>query len=389
MLLIVFLLLLSTVYWIAVAVTLFRAHRRTPRLAALDPPPPPQWPRLSLVIPACNEGETLEPAMISRLTEDYPDLELILVNDRSTDSTGAIADAVAARDTRVRVLHLNRLPEGWLGKIHALERGTELATGEWLLFSDADVHLARGVLRRAVAYCEARGLDHLAVVPEFRRADFALELPFATFARMVLLAARVWAVEDPQSRVSSGVGAFNLVRRSALMRTPGFSWLKMEVLDDVALGQMLKAHGARCSVAFGAGAVSLDIYRSVGELMRGMEKNGFASLGRFSGIRLVASALGFYALECSPLAALFAFGHPILQCAGLALAGLALLTSIAANRVVRRPLAPALLFPLGTAMLLGFGLRSGWLALRQGGIAWRGTLYPLRALREGMRLRFP
>jgi hypothetical protein len=383
------LLILSTLFWLLHAVVLVRAWRLTPRLAALAHPAPASWPPLSLVIPACNEAHTLGPAMASRLAEDYPALELIIVDDRSSDGTGAVADAIAAADPRVRVLHVDALPDNWLGKTHALARGTDAASGDFILYTDADVHLAPGTLRRAVACCEARGLDHLAVLPAFGRASFAMELPFATFMRGVLLATRVWAVEDPERRESYGVGAFNLVRRTALERTPGLASMKMEILDDLALGQMLKDHGARSSLALGHGAVALDFYGSAGELMRGMEKHGFRSLGRLGWARLVGFALGFWLVESAPLVALAACGHPLLQAAGLALLTLALATSVGANRFLGRPLVPALLFPIGTAMLIAFALRSGWLALRRGGIAWRGTIYPLAALRAGMRLRFP
>jgi glycosyltransferase involved in cell wall biosynthesis len=384
------LLVLSAAYWSLTSVLTLRAQRELPRLPRLDPPEPVAWPSLSLIIPACDEGDTLGPALESRLAEDYPDLEIIVVDDRSTDDTGAIADAAAALDPRVRVIHVASLPPEWLGKLHAMARGAELARGEWLLFSDADVHLARGTLRRSIAHCEARGLDHLAVVPSLGRAGLWVDVVLSTVCRMIGLQLRVRAVEDPHDRTALGVGAFNLVRTSALLRSPGLEWLKLELIDDIALGQMLKRSGARSSIALGEHFVSLrQFYPSLRALMHGMEKNGFATLGRFSYLRLCGSALGFFTLECVPLLVLFAHAAPLLQASAAATLLLAAAQAVRANRLLGLPSWPALLFPIGTALLLGFGLRSGWLAARHGGISWRGTRYPLRALREGSRLQFP
>src|SRR4051812_15058134 len=119
------LLALSALYWAAVAFQLAQALRHVPQLAELSPAPPARWPALSLVIPACNEASTLEPALRSRLREYYPDLELVVIDDRSTDGTGGIVERVAAGDSRVRPLHVDTLPEGWLGKVHALHVGAE------------------------------------------------------------------------------------------------------------------------------------------------------------------------------------------------------------------------------------------------------------------------
>ena len=135
-------------------------------------------------MPARNEVETLGPAMRSRLAEGYPALEVVLVDDRSTDGTDALVDAIAAEDPRVRALHLTSLPPGWLGKLHAMSEGLRLATGEWLLFSDADVDLAPGTLTRAVSYAEARQLDHLSILPQLRPATWLVDAALASFTRI-------------------------------------------------------------------------------------------------------------------------------------------------------------------------------------------------------------
>jgi len=216
----------------------------------------PRWPKVSLIIPACNEAGTLAAALASRLADNYPALEIVVVNDRSTDATGAIADEAAARDPRVRVIHLDALPEGWLGKLHAMQRGAAIASGEYLLLSDADTHWQPGTLRRVIARCEAGRLDHLAVAPTFWSSGLVLDAATAALTRMLMMAGRPWSVPDPESRAAFGVGAFNLVRSSSFARTGGFEYLRLEVADDVAIAAMMKQHGGRSEVLRGGVGIS-------------------------------------------------------------------------------------------------------------------------------------
>ena len=139
---------LSSVLFLLATITLVR---RCPQLGALCPPEPPSWPELGVVIAASNEAETIEPALRSLLAQDYPSLEIVMVDDRSTDRTGTIVDHLAASDARISRVHVRVLPAGWLGKVHALQRGVERVRGDFVLFTDADIHFAPGALRRAVA----------------------------------------------------------------------------------------------------------------------------------------------------------------------------------------------------------------------------------------------
>jgi cellulose synthase/poly-beta-1,6-N-acetylglucosamine synthase-like glycosyltransferase len=383
-------LLLGFLYWIATCALGLRALATMPVLADLRPADPPRWPSLSLIIPACNEADTIEGAVASRRAQDYPDLEIVLVEDRSTDATPALVDKIAAEDARVRALHIKELPAGWLGKLHALHQGARAARGEWLLFTDADVHFAPETLRKAIAYCEERGLDFLTVMPEFRPVGLLVDTAVSMFVRMVAGAAQVRSIEDPASRAAVGGGVFNLVRRSTFERTPGFEWLKLEVADDVAFGQMVKRSGARCSVVNARGKVALDFYESITGMARGCEKAGFAVVGRFSQLRLIASAAALFALEVSPLAAaLLPHGLPWLRAIGALMLGVALLGTAIINRGFGRSMWSSLLPALGALLMTTFFLRSGYLAWRRGGVMWRGTIYPTSVLRGGSRLELP
>lgn len=432
---------LGVLYWLLNALLVLRTIRRVPVLERLRPREPQRWPKLSVIIPACNEADIIEAATRSRLSDGYPNLEVLLIDDRSDDATGEIIDRLAATDDRVRALHITELPDGWLGKVHALQRGVEATTGEWLLFTDADVHVEPGTLRRTVAYCVERELDFLAAIPQFWPATFLLGCVLASFIRIICLSLRLWAVEDPKSTASVGVGAFNLVRRAALERTAGFEEIRMTVGDDVALGQMLKRCGRKCAAVNARRYVGLYFYRSLAEAARATEKSVLVAF-QFSYLRLVATSLVMLWCELSPIVALLAFagglsgspdtefatspdaglagqalsavgglgdeafappisGHAgpalgMLGVEGLALAGLgvtgmllALFSTLAINRWARMPLLPAAFFPLGVLLNTVIVARAAVLAAWRGGHMWRGVLYPNDVLRAGNRLRFP
>jgi cellulose synthase/poly-beta-1,6-N-acetylglucosamine synthase-like glycosyltransferase len=172
-------------------------------------------PPVSIVVAARDEARAIERAMRSLLALDYPGLELVAVDDRSADPTGAILDRLAAANARLKVLHVRELPAGWLGKNHALALGARDATGEILLFTDADVEFAPYSLREAVAVLEDERLDHLALAPRLRLPGAWLAACVAYFGRQFYVFLRPWRARDPRSGAHIGVGAFNLVRASA------------------------------------------------------------------------------------------------------------------------------------------------------------------------------
>lgn len=350
-------------------------------------PAPERWPRVSLIVPARNEEQTLGPAIRSRLAEGYPALEVVLIDDRSTDGTGAVVDGIAAADPRVRALHLTALPPGWLGKLHAMNEGLRHATGEWLLFSDADVHLAPGTLERAVRFAEAQQLDHLSILPQLRPATWLVDAALAPFTRTLLILGRVWLVSDPRSKVGGSVGAFGLVRRSALERSPGIEFLKLEVADDLALGQMLKASGARSAVVNGRGLVLMHWYRSLAELATGSEKG--AALFDFRLWPAVAWTGTITALELGPFVSALLSPFPAARWLGLLGASLLIGSTLWMCRFACQRSLPAFLSPLGVIVNTVLILRAAVLAKVRGGLMWRSTLYRPEELRPGRRIQAP
>lgn len=372
----------SALYWVAVALLLLRVVRSVPSVHALRAPPPLRWPRISVIMPARNEERTLESALRSKLRTTYPALELVLVNDRSTDATGTVAEALARTEPRLQVVHVEHLPDGWLGKVHAMQRGLERASGEWILFSDADVHLAPGTLERVISYAEHEGFDHLGVLPSLTCSGPVLQATLSTFFRLLCAGGRLWAVPDPRSSAAIGVGAFNLVRRTAFERSPGLEWLKMEIGDDAALGVMLKRSGARQAVLNGRSEVSLEFYPSYGALTHALEKNGAS----FPFPALLGGNLILCLLESGLLAGLVSGHAPLVLIASATWAVGASGTFIL-SRWLGLPRWPALLPFLGVLPLVWAMVRSGVLALVRGGVLWRGTYYPTSVVRTGSRMK--
>lgn len=373
-------------FWFLMAFLLLRIIWSLPRLSTLELEEPVSWPLVSVIIPACNEEASLEDAIQSLLAQDYPALEVWLVDDRSTDKTGEVIDALAARDPRIRPLRVESLPAGWLGKVHAMHVATQHAQGEWLLFTDADVHFRADTLRRAVSFLRMQKTDFLSVIPSFRTPGFLLNILTESFGMGFSLSLRIWKIGSRKSRAFAGMGAFNMIRRETFARTPGFPWLKMEVLDDVGLALMAYHAGARASLAGGYALLEVAWYESLPAMMRGVEKNMFGSMGFYHYGFFAFKMLLFVLAFVGPFVALLPLGVPGLMTLGWGAVAALCLSSAFFSRWKGDPFWAGLFAPLGTLFLTYPAARSAWRCWKQGGIIWRDTLYPIEALRAGMRL---
>ncbi|MBL8678662.1 MAG: glycosyltransferase [Myxococcales bacterium] len=367
------------------------ARRAVPAISSLserDAPPPARWPTLSVIVPAKDEAEHLEPALRSKLASDYPSLQIVVVDDRSTDATPSILRRMLDERTtdtgpELRVARVDALPEGWLGKLHALQRGFEASSGEWVLLADADVHIAPGVLRTLVAHAEAQSIDMIAVFPEMRPVSPIIDASIAGLLRVLCLSARLWKANDDDAKLGLGVGAFNLVRRRWIEETKAFELLRMEVADDVSLGVLLAQSGARTRLFAGRKDVSLVFQPTVGALLRSSDKGaGMLGWGLFKPLA-IASAPVLVELAL-PLAGLVRGGLSALV-AALALAAITV-THLLLTAHFAGPMAGATLWPLAHLFNAFAISRAGWLAWRRQGVVWRGTFYPRAVVDAGRRL---
>src|SRR5262245_4121277 len=234
------------------------------------------WPSVSLIATARNEERHIERAVRSLARLDYPSLQITIINDRSTDRTGEILDRLAAEFPQLNVVHVTELPAGWIGKNHAMQLGADRSSGDWLLFADGDVVYEPTVLKRAIVYAQSYRIDHLAGWPDVVAQTWLLNTFMLTFAIYLFLFVRVWAVRNPRSRAHIGVGAFNLVRAAVYRAVGGHKPIRMRPDDDLKLGKIIKRAGYRQDFVDCTGLVSVEMYRSVGELIRAMEKNAFS-----------------------------------------------------------------------------------------------------------------
>ena len=354
----------------------------------------PQWgrnpvstagnPRVSIIVPARNEEAAIEPALRSLLALDYDNYEVIAVDDRSTDRTGEIMDSLQnnSPESLLKVIHHTELPSGWLGKTHAMWTAANQASGEWLLFTDADVMFKPESLRRALAYAEAEHADHVVLFPQMIMHSPGERMMIAFFQTLFVFGHRPWKVADPKTKDHMGVGAFNLVRRSAYEAVGTYKALRMEVVDDMKLGKVVKNAGFAQRNVFGGDLISIHWARGAMGIVNNLTKNFFAVLS-FQRGRTVLSAFGLLFLNLGPfLGTWLAHGWMRLPYA-VALGSMFAIYVGMSRRSSVRPYY-FLLHPVSTLLFTYTLLRSMFLALSNDGIVWRGTKYPLEELRKGL-----
>jgi glycosyltransferase involved in cell wall biosynthesis len=343
-------------------------------------------PLVSVIAPACNEAVAIEAAVRGFLALDWPQLEVIVINDRSTDGTALVLQRLLAEaDPRLRVLTIADLPNGWLGKNHANAQGAALAQGEWLLFTDADVQLQPPILAKAMAHAAAESFDHIAAAPEARLPGGVLSQFALYFALLFSVWARPWAARNPRSRAHVGIGAFNLVRRSVYDAAGGHAAVRLCPDDDLELGRCLKLVGGRQDFVFANGLAAVDWYGSWGEVRRGLMKNLFAGAGYSVPLVLVGAAAQLWLLAWPVPALLLTTGLTWWLNLGILLV-LGVQGWLAAQFFGGRRYGGWLL-PLFAVFGSYLMLRSMALALANGGIEWRGTFYSLAELRGFPRRR--
>ena len=335
---------------------------------------------VSVVVPACNEEEKIEAGLRSLAGQDYQQLEIVVVNDRSTDATGESIERVRRKFPQIIRVDIKELPVGWLGKPHALQRGAEAASGDFLLFTDADVVLEPTTISRALTAMHKKHLDHLALVFNNSTRGGLLNAIVADIGAGLMWLIKPWRARIQGSRFFVGVGAFSMVRADVYRAIGQHEQVSMQVIDDLFLGKLIKRKGYRQECMAGRGLVEVPWYGSVNELIAGLMKNVFAFFSynlwymAFGVVALaVVVVLPYWgALFCEGLARLCFIGAIGVRVVGL---GLGLLSS----GVEKRAIAWLLVTPFILPYII---LRATMIALAKGGISWRGSFYPMKELRE-------
>ena len=357
--------------------------RRLPALAALPTSGSVEHShtvqvRCSAVVAARDEGARLEGTVRRLLAQHGVLIEVIVVDDRSTDRTREILQRLASSDARVRTVYVDSLPDGWLGKCHACHVGASTATGEWILFTDADCWLKPDVIARALRVADREAVDHITltpgVVPQTRGAG-AWHL-----ALLTRLASWVAGVNRDRAGAYVGLGAFNLVRATAYRDCGGYEALRLTILDDLRLGLLLHRAGKRTRAFIGGDDAECHWGTTVRGMIKIMEKNYFAAAD-FRVVPVAAMGLVGPVLFGAAIVGPFS-GTAAGLAAGLAPWSLAVPAAIFARRLgwsFDRAAMTPLLYPV----LMYAVINSTVVTLRQGGVRWRDTFYPLDLLRKG------
>jgi len=371
--------ILAVLYWIALSFYLIINGNKIKYLSHLQISAN-QTPSVAIIIPVRNEEEKLGEALTSMCNLDYNNYKILVVNDRSTDNSGKILSSLKSEYKTIRIIDINKLPQGWLGKNHALYTGYNFSTEEYLLFTDADVIYKKDVLAKAISYCIKNNLDHLTILPEITSSSAILKSVLSTFIIMLTAIQRPWAAKIKKSKASMGVGAFNLVKRNAYLHAGTHKAFAMRPDDDLKLASFIKASGGAADVLYGQNELQVEWYKNVQEFIRGMMKNMFSGFD-YNILKVMIGVLGTLIFFVLPLPVILFFGNFRER-----------------NLVIYMLLLQLILYwkmpgskgkwwygfmsIYGGTIVAYIMMKSAIDTLRNGGIYWRETFYPLAELRK-------
>jgi len=367
-------------FWLAHGLRVLIGALQLPRLRNFAPAKYDNCPGISILFAARDEEEKIGAALETLRALDYPMLEIIAVDDRSTDATPRILAEYAAKDSRLRVVRVDELPGGWLGKPHALQVGYEQSTRELLLFTDADVQFKPDTLRRVVTLFEQNKLDHLTLFCGLQMEGFWEKVVLTFFGLVFQLSTDPKSIGSPKSKGYVGIGAFQLVKRSIYEAGGTHKKLAMEVVDDLKLAKIVRQAGAKSCVGVANEHVSVRWQAGLGNIVRGVTKNFFAAAA-YSLVLVTAHCLIIFLVSLLPFLAV-AFLHGWAR--GFAIFSIVIAigfqTSVA--YVLKANPLYGLTHLIGCAIYLYMVLRSTVVTLWQGGVTWRETFYSLEELRR-------
>lgn len=343
------------------------------------------WPSVSVVIPARNEASVLAECLRNVLSQDYPNLSVVIADDRSEDDTAAIAERIARHDGRVQVLRVAELPRGWMGKSHALWSATRQSTADWLLFLDVDCTLRAHAIRTAIREARQRNVEFLSLWPGQAPGGFWEHLLIPLCAAIIAL----WF--GARRRVAFANGQFLLVTRDAYQRVGGHQAVRTALIEDIPLAECAALAGVRSWVGSGRELVAVRMYAGRQAIVDGWARIYIGALR--SSAKIAASILWLlvgsllpYVVAVWLAAMLVSPTRPtdlttVLTSSGLCLLHLTLLFAASwrfwgLGGCKRAYLA---LYPLSVLFVIAILVRAWlWLAVRRS-VPWRERTYPIDA----------
>lgn len=380
--------IISTILFIGGIIIIHWLHNQYHLDIVVEPAPPPtRAPLISVCIPARNEERNIRACVESMLAQDYPNIEVIVLDDRSTDSTPHIVADIASRDSRLRLINGSDLPEGWAGKPHALRQASAFARGDWLCFVDADTILAPECLSSCYAKARETNAGMFTIMTFQVTGSFweRVVMPLVMTALSVGFSPR--KVNDPNRKDAIANGQFILIKRSVYDAVGGHESVKDRIVEDKAISEQVKWNGYRLIVADGMKIARTRMYASLPEMWEGWTKNIY--LGLRDQINLLW--LGVFGAFLALVAALFLPLWPLLgilwylngggwmalTVAAKSLLLWAFLLYARARVALNMEIPPwyALTTPLGAAVFAAMMFASAWKVISGKGVAWKGRVY--------------
>lgn len=380
--------ILSTAFFIGGIVTMYWLHNQYQLDIIVEPTRPPHdAPMISVCIPARNEERNIRACVTAALAQDYPNVEVIVLDDRSTDATPQILADIATRDSRLHPISGSDLPGGWAGKPHALFQASAVARGEWLCFVDADTFLAQGALSSCYSKAMETKADLFTILTFQITGSFweKVVLPLVLTALSAGFSPR--KVNDPKRKDAIANGQFILVQRSVYDAIGGHQRIKDSIVEDKAIAEQAKWNGYRLIIADGSKIARTRMYTSLPEMWEGWTKNIYLGL-RDQKSLIVLGVFGAFLLAIgavflpiwTPLGILWYMQNG----AGMAIAVIfeslifwALLIYFRTQVAIRMEISPwyALTTSLGAAVFGAMMFASTWKVISRKGVVWKGRVY--------------
>jgi len=386
--------LISTILFI-IALIIIRWLHNQAWLEITTPPvdPPAGGPTVSILVPARNEEKNIRRCVDALLAQDYPAFEVLVLDDRSSDSTAGILAEISAREPRLLVINGRELPEGWAGKPHALYQAAEAASGDWLLFIDADTFLTPNALSASLASARAHGADLYTVMTEQILGSFWEKTVMPLVMTALSVGFSPSRVNDPSTRDAIANGQYILIKRSIYDAIGGHKKLHNLIVEDKAISEQVKWNGYRLIVADGRGVARTRMYTSLAELWEGWTKNIYLGLAD----RPTLLLLGVFGAFLATMAAVFMPVWPLLGLGWYSLGGGWMAVAVVAEALVvwisilyyRANVARlmgisgwyALTTPLGAGIFAAMMFSSAWKVLSGQGVTWKGRTYDPKVIR--------
>ncbi|HZP02955.1 MAG TPA: glycosyltransferase, partial [Terriglobia bacterium] len=349
----------------------------------------PDAPAVSILVAARNEEDALPATLDSLLRLDYPAYDIVVVDDASSDRTGAIAEEYARRagtQGRLKVIHNRELPAGWSGKVHAFSLASKAATGEWVLATDADIVFHPATLRLAMALALEKQVQLLSLSPQIDFRTFWEKVVLPAFTLLISTLYPLRLVNSPRSSRAIAAGAFILMRREDLEAVGGYERLRNVVIEDARMAQLFKSHGRRILFAVAGGLLRTRMYSDCREMWDGLSRSAFEGTG-FSLAKVLLGLCGSAVVAVLPwvlapvlgmrdvaLRRPIATDHTLLLALGACLAGSLFYGGVL--RILRVPVIYVFTLPLATLFYQAVAVNSALLTLSGRGVPWKGRNYP-------------